>query len=225
MQTPSDIVDYYERLAPSYDADRFENSYGRHLHAQESRVLREYLPASGRILDLGCGTGRFLELATAGTDPSPAMLAQARRRHPERELRAMEGQSLPFPDASFDAAFSMHVFMHLDLATIKALMCELHRVVRPGGHLVVDAPSLSRRRLTRTIPTGWHGGTALDAGHLRGLAGPGWSLIADQGVLTLPVHRFPEWLRGPLLPADEALSKSRLRRFSSYRLYQLKRLM
>ena len=97
------------------------------------------------------------------------MLAQARAKHPELELRLIQGQSLPFQDASSEAAFGMHVFMHLDLATIKALLTELHRVIGPGGHL--------------------------------------------------------EWLRRPLLPADEALSKSGLRRFSSYRLYKLQRLM
>ncbi|MFT5587359.1 MAG: SAM-dependent methyltransferase [Cognaticolwellia sp.] len=223
--TPTDILAYYERLAPTYDVDRFQNSYGRHLHLQETRILREFLPAQSNIMDLGCGTGRFLELATAGTDLSPAMLEQARTHHPSHDLRLMSGQELPFENDAFDAAFSMHVFMHLDLATIQTLLKELHRVVRVGGHIVVDAPSLSRRRLTRTQPTGWHGATALDPGHLKGLAGPGWRMVADQGVLTLPVHRFPKWLRGPLLPADEALSKSRLRRFSSYRLYKFQRLM
>ena len=225
MPTPSDILAYYERLAPTYDVDRFQNSYGRHIHAQETRILREFLPASGQVLDLGCGTGRFLDLATTGTDPSPAMLQQARIRHPAHDLRPMSDPDLPFKDGTFDAAFSMHVFMHLNLAAIQALLQELHRVVRPGGHIIVDAPSMSRRRLTRTQPSGWHGATALDSGHLSGLAGSGWRLVADQGILTLPVHRFPDWLRGPLLPADEALSKGPLRRFSSYRVYKLQRLM
>jgi SAM-dependent methyltransferase len=225
MPKPSDILDYYERIAPTYEQSRFQNSYGRHLHAQETRILRELLPEQGQVLDLGCGTGRFLDLATVGTDPSAAMLREARARNPGPELRQMTDPHLPFDDGAFDAAFGMHVLMHLNLAAIQTLLSELHRVVRPGGHIVVDAPSLSRRRLTRTRPRGWHGATALDPGHLMGLAGPGWRLVEDQGVLTLPVHRFPTWMRSPLLPADEALSKSRLKRFSSYRLYKLQRLM
>lgn len=220
---PQDILAYYDALAPDYERSRFQNSYGKHVHAQEERILGELLP-SGRILDLGCGTGRFLHRATAGTDPSTGMLDQARARFPDKDLRPMGGERIPFDDHSFDGALSLHVFMHLNLATIRALLLELHRVVRPGGHIVVDAPSLSRRRLTRTRPLGWHGATALDPGHLQSLAGPGWRMVADQGVLTLPVHRAPEALRPALLALDERLATSRLRRFSSYRLYQLQRL-
>ena len=60
-----DITCYYDQLAKEYDSDRFANSYGKYIHAQESKVLDRYLNKSETDynLDLATGTGRFLEYA------------------------------------------------------------------------------------------------------------------------------------------------------------------
>lgn len=72
------ITTYYNQLAQKYDSDRFGNAYGRFLHAQERALLTRWLASvkAGAILDLGCGTGRFLDLATHGLDASTGMLEQ-----------------------------------------------------------------------------------------------------------------------------------------------------
>jgi SAM-dependent methyltransferase len=103
--------------------------------------------AGERILDVGCGPGFYvaeiLERVgdggrVAGVDSSPAMLALAARRvaaHENVELREGGATALPFPDASFDAALSVQVLEYVD--DVSAAIAELHRVIRPGGRLVV----------------------------------------------------------------------------------------
>ena len=100
-----------------------------------------------RVLEVGCGAGNLwrdnaerlpARLALTLTDLSPGMLDEARARlaalAPAPDFRPADVQSLPFPDASFDAAIANHMLYHVpDRA--KAL-AELRRVLRPGGRLI-----------------------------------------------------------------------------------------
>lgn len=83
------LVDYYDQLAESYDHSRFDNSYGRYIDAQERRLLKHWLDQvqGGKILDLACGSGRLLHLATHGLDASPAMVRIAKQKHPGKDVR------------------------------------------------------------------------------------------------------------------------------------------
>ena len=73
------LVDYYDRLADNYDSNRFGNSYGRYVDAQERRLFADWLDQvrGGTILDLACGSGRLLDLASCGPDASLATRALA----------------------------------------------------------------------------------------------------------------------------------------------------
>src|ERR1700676_5243836 len=76
------MIRYYDRLARTYDAERFGNSYGRFLDAQERATLARLLPMQGRsVLDLGCGTGRLTDFATHGCDASIESVKLASQRH------------------------------------------------------------------------------------------------------------------------------------------------
>jgi SAM-dependent methyltransferase len=94
-----------------------------------------------RLLDVGCGDGRFLALATergaevSGLDADPAAVARARRRVPGADVRTGVMDDLPWPDAGFDAVVGVNAFQYardIDLALGEAL-----RVLRPGGLLGV----------------------------------------------------------------------------------------
>ena len=96
-----------------------------------------------RLLDAGCGAGLLALLASlrgaqvTAFDASPGLLAVARERLPDADVREGDLEALPFTDASFDAVTAVNsVFYAADMA---AAMCELVRVARPGGRVVVTA--------------------------------------------------------------------------------------
>ena len=101
-------------------------------------VLGRLEPLAGkRVLDLGCGKGRFARhwqnagAAVVGVDVSPAMLAGARGID-----RAVASASrLPFDAATFDAVVAIEVFQHLP--AVGAVIREARRVLKPGGILCV----------------------------------------------------------------------------------------
>jgi 2-polyprenyl-3-methyl-5-hydroxy-6-metoxy-1,4-benzoquinol methylase len=217
--------EYYECIAPDYDEARFGNSYGQYLDCQERRVLRRWLAPyrNGAILDLACGTGRLLDLATHGLDASAAMVREAERKFPGRPLHCGPAQEVARLGIQFDAVFCLHLFMHLPQEEIEVIARECASCVRRGGALIVDAPSAWRRRLARFQPTGWHGATSFTANQVRAITGAEWRLRAVRGVLFFPLHRVPRQLRRWFRPADDFLGATPLKWLSSYNLYRLER--
>jgi SAM-dependent methyltransferase len=97
------------------------------------------------LLDAGCGTGGFLRWAidhgsfstAAGADIALAALDLARGRVPEADLRAGALSALPFDDCSFDVVVSHDVLQHVPEGDVAASLRELHRVLVPGGTMVL----------------------------------------------------------------------------------------
>ncbi|MFO7654013.1 MAG: class I SAM-dependent methyltransferase [Candidatus Krumholzibacteriia bacterium] len=95
------------------------------------------------ILDIGCGTGRTdVHLASGcgrlrGVDPSRESVAVARRSNPSVEYRVQDGDRLPYADGSFHEAFTINVMHHVPPERWTAFLREAHRVLRPGGRLLI----------------------------------------------------------------------------------------
>ena len=113
------------------------------------RLVREALlvEAGHRVLDVGCGPGFFAaELlplvgadgAVVGVDTSAPMLAAAARRCEglgNASFHEGSATSLPFEDHSFDRVLCVQVLGHV--ADVPAALAEFHRVLRPGGRVLV----------------------------------------------------------------------------------------
>jgi ubiquinone/menaquinone biosynthesis C-methylase UbiE len=101
-----------------------------------------------RALELGCGTGVFLERVARsgaeirGLDLSEDLLAKARARlagRPNVALDQGNAEAMPYPDADFDAVYGSSVLHHLDL---DQALRESHRVLKPGGRAVFAEPNI-----------------------------------------------------------------------------------
>ena len=111
-------------------------------------LLRDLEPGE-RVLDLGCGAGRFVAaLRDAGADPvgvelAEAALQRARRNVPGADLRRVTADgSLPLGHGEVDLVWCSEVLEHVP-DTI-ALLTEVRRVLRPGGRLLVTVPDHGR---------------------------------------------------------------------------------
>jgi len=102
------------------------------------------LPADGRMLDAGGGTGRIARLLDGCADQivladaSRQMLTQARTL--DLEGVASYTQALPFPDGAFQRIITVDAYHHLSHQ--KESLREFCRVLAPGGRLVIEEPDI-----------------------------------------------------------------------------------
>ncbi|MBG0826011.1 methyltransferase domain-containing protein [Planomonospora sp. ID91781] len=97
----------------------------------------------GPVADLGCGPGRLtahlhgLGLTVSGIDLSPEMVAIARRAYPH--LRFDEGSmtGLDLPDGSLGGVLAWYSTIHTPPERLPEVFGEFHRVLAPGGHLLL----------------------------------------------------------------------------------------
>ena len=162
----------FDHIAPAYDRLNHLMSLGidRSWRRTALKWLRPHRPAL--VLDVATGTGDFAiqacrmlpSASLTGVDLSEGMMQVGRRKVEQAGLAARidfqreDCEALTFSDASFDAvtvAFGIRNFEHLDRG-----LCEMCRVLRPGGHLVIlelstpDRPPMKQlyRIYSRLIP-------------------------------------------------------------------------
>lgn len=132
----------YDRAAPRYDR-RWAGYVRRTLDVLDARAA---VRPDERVLDVGCGTGAFAARLVArhpmqhvvGVDVSEGMLAEARRKlghAPGAAFVRAAADALPFDAAAFDIVVSASA-LHYFPDPARAL-AEMHRVLRPGGRVVV----------------------------------------------------------------------------------------
>jgi SAM-dependent methyltransferase len=135
----------------------------RRFEVQRVAVAERLIPSGRALLDVGCGDGelerrvasRFEKIVA--TDVSEAALADARSKRPPSnvEWRAVDaGRALPFGGGAFDAVVSLSTMQYL--FDPEAFLAEAHRVLAPGGTLLVEVPNMAylpqRLRLLAGMP-------------------------------------------------------------------------
>ena len=127
------LAPFYERFIPPPDAGRWQE------------LLR--LPANGRLLDAGGGTGRvsgqlrpFVDQLVV-CDESVKMLAQARQKQC-CGTAVSHVETMPFANASFDRIMVVDALHHF--ASQQQAITELARLLAPGGRLVIEEPDLHK---------------------------------------------------------------------------------
>jgi ubiquinone/menaquinone biosynthesis C-methylase UbiE len=141
-----DVVDVYTRTAAGYDV------WAKLTESRARRRVVELLDVRDgeAVLEVAVGTGLlFVELLkrnahgrTVGVDLTEAMLKQARRKAEQTqsenwELRAGDAYALEQADDSFDSVVNCYMFDLIPEADFGRVLGEFHRVLKPGGRLVL----------------------------------------------------------------------------------------
>jgi SAM-dependent methyltransferase len=167
------------------------------------------------VLDVACGTGVLARAAArrvgqggsvVGLDINDGMLSVAQRAGPQIEWRQGRAEALPFDDDAFDAVVSQFGLMFFEDKA--AAICEMARVLRPGGRLAVAVwDSLERtpgyaamvRLLERLF--GKEAADGLRAPFQLGDERMLRSLFADASLLTADIASYDGAARFPSLQA------------------------
>lgn len=100
----------------------------------------QHFELNGRVLDLGCGDGRYFRLIwpglaeVVGVDMNPYVAEQGRSSGVYRQVHVAPAHQVPEPDASFDHIFANCSLEHMD--HLEAVLAEIHRCLKPGGTLL-----------------------------------------------------------------------------------------
>jgi ubiquinone/menaquinone biosynthesis C-methylase UbiE len=147
-------------VVADYDRRRFGGASGAWVNEREIASVLDLLPASGRVLDLGCGTGRLSQRLAERQydvvmlDASDTMLARAVPAVGASAVLA-DAFALPFVASSFNAVAALRLAFHF--ANLTDLVTSVARVLRPGGRFVFDTYRWSPRAIVALATRQWGG--------------------------------------------------------------------
>jgi dolichol-phosphate mannosyltransferase len=150
--------------AADYDHRAFDSwiPLQRYWQRYRFRIIQDFVPASGRVLDIGCGSSRIVQNLPRGVGIDLAIRKLRWLRGPGRMLLQADMNRLPFRDAAFDAVVCSEVIEHVPREEVR--LAEQVRVLRPGGLLVLGTPDYGRR-LWRTLE--WVYGKVFPGGYVK----------------------------------------------------------
>jgi demethylmenaquinone methyltransferase/2-methoxy-6-polyprenyl-1,4-benzoquinol methylase len=147
------VRDLFDRGAPEYDWVSRMMSFGTDRGYRRQALRRAGISEASRVLDVATGTGLVArairecgvrEGAVVGLDPSRGMLEENRRSGQLRLVQGL-GEKLPFRSGVFDFVVMGYALRHVE--DLVLLFAEFHRVLRPGGRVLILEISRPRTRL------------------------------------------------------------------------------
>lgn len=124
----------------------------RYLIWPELKILGKYVREGEKILDLGCGNGRLLEIFKGksidyiGVDNSEKLIEIAKKNHPNSKFQVADALILPFPNNYFDKVYSIAVLHYIPSEEFRIrFVKEAKRVLKPNGLLLLTVWDLWRR--------------------------------------------------------------------------------
>jgi SAM-dependent methyltransferase len=143
-QSPSVAMGSASRWGPLWGARPADWALSEDLQrpTYEAALERTGLEPGWRVLDIGCGAGSFLRLVAddgaepSGLDASEGLIAFARARLPQADLRVGEMEELPWDDDSFDLVTGFNSFFFAN--DMVAALREARRVARPDAPVVIQ---------------------------------------------------------------------------------------
>ena len=147
MITKRDVTDFFDRCAPTWDAELVRSD------AKINRILDNAKVTAGtRVLDVACGTGVLVPdylkrqvASVTGVDISPEMIKLARQKFPQENVRFLCGDvETTEVGADYDAIVVYNAFPHFPDPV--SLLARLSGLLRPGGILTV-AHGMSREKI------------------------------------------------------------------------------
>ncbi len=131
----------YDKVAVDYEALLRDHLAGSVLDRAVLGAFAELV--DGPVADIGCGPGRItaylasLGVDVYGVDLSPGMVAVARERHPDLRFEVGSMTELGLPDGSLGGVVAWYSLIHVPPEHHYDVLVGFHRVLRPGGHLVL----------------------------------------------------------------------------------------
>lgn len=145
---------WFDASAPHYNWITLAMSLGSGHWYRKQALLRAGLGEGMHLLDVACGTGVVAELAreivgaqglAIGLDASMGMLREARKRGVRGLVRAL-AEAVPFAAARFDMLSMGYALRHV--VDLRQTFSEYHRVLKPGGKLLILEITPPRSRLS-----------------------------------------------------------------------------
>jgi ubiquinone/menaquinone biosynthesis C-methylase UbiE len=142
-----------EKTKKDYDLIAGEFSQTRGFLWEELKKFKDLIKEGEKVLDLGCGNGRLLEILQdkeieyIGVDSSWKLIEIAKEKHPNFQFLVADALSLPFLENSFDKVFSISVFHHIPSEELRLqFLKEIKRILKPKGILILTVWNLWQKR-------------------------------------------------------------------------------
>lgn len=149
-----------EKTREDYDRIAEEFSNTRSGTWEDLNYLKKFVADGDKVLDLGCGNGRIIELfkdrkiSYTGVDNSKKLIEIARKRYEDytsenlsRQFVVGDALNLPFGDNTFDKIYSVAVFHHIPSKGFRLeFLKEAKRVLKKNGLLVIVVWNLWQRK-------------------------------------------------------------------------------